>query len=390
MIRAARIILTLVTGLFCIVPLSSVSAQTSGIGGRPANPDPANSRSASIFIYKLLPGASKQDQVLVSNNTAVRQAIELYAVDATTTNTGSLACRQQVEPKVEVGKWVALSQNSVILEAGQNQLVDFSVKVPDGASPGEHDGCLVFQQQSDEGEVHGNIRIRTRQAVRMAITVPGDIHKSVSLQSLELHGDKPVVFSATIKNTGNTSSDVDVRVTLSNLFGRELYKNGGSYPVFGGNKLMLTFRDDHKPAWGGFYVGQAMLRYDRRPGVFGFGDASQLIDSSSAKKVIFVMPDLGPLFVYIFVLSSLMALYYKWYKNKQGYRWLQSDWQEYAVQPDDTLDAIARRHGINWKDLARVNALRPPYQLRTGRKIKVPAAAPFRRTGRSSKPKKDQ
>ena len=56
-------------------------AATGGIGGRPANPDPNNPRTESIFIYTLDKGASKQDQVLVSNGSSETKTVELYTVD---------------------------------------------------------------------------------------------------------------------------------------------------------------------------------------------------------------------------------------------------------------------------------------------------------------------
>jgi len=62
-----------------------VSASANGIGGRPANPDPNNPRTSSIFIYNLPGGASKSDQLYVQNGSDKEETIEVYSVDGTVT-----------------------------------------------------------------------------------------------------------------------------------------------------------------------------------------------------------------------------------------------------------------------------------------------------------------
>ena len=72
------------------------SALAAGIGSRPANPDPNNPRTQSIFIYQLNRGARKSDQLTITNGLAEQANIEVYAVDGTVTATGDMTCKQQV------------------------------------------------------------------------------------------------------------------------------------------------------------------------------------------------------------------------------------------------------------------------------------------------------
>jgi hypothetical protein len=360
-----------------IIALSTMSVNAlGGVGGKPANPDPANPRSSSIFIYTLKPGAQKQDQVLLTNSSAKSQTIQLYAVDATTTNTGSLACKQQVETSTDVGGWVTVDEPEVTLNPNQEKTVGFSIQVPDSASPGEHGGCLVFQQKSDEGEVQGNIRIRTRQAVRIAITVPGEIHKVLSIEQFQVTTpNRQPLYAVTIKNTGNVSADTNVQLTAKNIFGHTVYKNGGAYPVFGGNKLALQFQDKQQPFWGGFFTAQAIVQYDKRPGVFSLKDSAQLVTLTSNTVRYFVAPSPIALLLICAPLVTI-ALYVGWHaKRTRVIRHQQKHWRQYVVQNDDTLETIAKAHGITWKKLATVNKLSPPYQLHAEQSIKVPSVS---------------
>ncbi|MCZ8064212.1 LysM peptidoglycan-binding domain-containing protein [Silanimonas sp.] len=47
--------------------------------------------------------------------------------------------------------------------------------------------------------------------------------------------------------------------------------------------------------------------------------------------------------------------------------------QRYTVRSGDTLSAIARRHGCTAQGIARANGLRPPYALRPGQRLDLPA-----------------
>ncbi|QKW06915.1 peptidoglycan-binding protein [Streptomyces sp. NA04227] len=47
----------------------------------------------------------------------------------------------------------------------------------------------------------------------------------------------------------------------------------------------------------------------------------------------------------------------------------------YTVRPGDTLLAIARRLDVDWRELAKVNGLRPPYSVYVGQELHVPNKA---------------
>lgn len=137
--------------------VSAAAAQSGGIGGRPANPDPKNPRTQSIFIYTLKRGATKTDQVRISNNSSKTQTIELGVVDAIVTNTGSFSCRQNSEEKTDIASTIQLAETEVTLEPKQNREIDFTVTMPETADVGEHNACLVFQSKQDDVEAKYDI-----------------------------------------------------------------------------------------------------------------------------------------------------------------------------------------------------------------------------------------
>ncbi len=55
---------------------------------------------------------------------------------------------------------------------------------------------------------------------------------------------------------------------------------------------------------------------------------------------------------------------------------LVTDVGTHVVQRDDTLYRIALRHGLDWRDVARRNAIAPPYLIYPGQRLRLAGAAP--------------
>ena len=44
----------------------------------------------------------------------------------------------------------------------------------------------------------------------------------------------------------------------------------------------------------------------------------------------------------------------------------------YTVKSGDTLSAIGERHGVDWRDIARINNVDNPDMIFPGQKLKIP------------------
>lgn len=366
-----------VAAILITIALMAVSGSVQadsmgGIGGRPAHPDPKNPRTQSIFIYTLKKGATKNDQVLVSNNTSSTQNINLYAVDGEVTNTGAYTCKQKSEATQDLGGWITLESSQVTLKAGEDKAVDFTVSMPATADVGEHDACLVFENAADTGALSGSVLIHTRQAIRVVATVPGNLHRQVDITkfSVTTHGnDQQYVLS--LYNNGNVSADVDSEITLTSLFGGTIYKNGGSYPVLANKKLDLTFANTNQSFWGGWYYAQGTISYSKNANNLGIKPASEdVIRKASGKHLVFIMPSLGVLIIGLLVILVAGI----WFVRRRQYLREVTAWETYTVKSGETLTKIAAHsNGTNWKQIARVNKLKPPYTLEKGMKLRIPS-----------------
>lgn len=362
-----------------LIPATSAFAVSSGgFGGRPANPDPTNPRTESIFIYTIEGGEAKEDQVLVSNNSDEEVTISLYAVDGVTTNTGSYTCRQKSEARSDIGEWLKLSENTLTLKPTENKLVDFTLTMPENADVGEHNGCIVFENADDEGEeVNGGaVRLRTRQAIRVVATIPGELHRNIEIASFAANigqaGKQD--YGLTLQNNGNVSADVDTSIVLKDMFGNEIYKNGGGYPVFANQKLDVNFTNTERPFWGGWFTASASISYDKRAGTFGTDNTAELITKKGDDIRIFIMPSPMAMMIIFIPLALLLGLIIWQLTRRVARRRAKKQWGTYEVLPGDTIESIAVAHSVGWKKLASINGIKAPYSVKEGTTLKVPGA----------------
>lgn len=370
--HAALIAAFLLSTLFTVLTPAGVFAQSSGIGGKPANPDGSNARTKTIFVKKLAPGAAVSDAVAVTNSSSEAKTIMVYATDSVPSSGGAFACAQAVETPKKAGKWIALSETAVAIPAGATVTVPFSITVPQDAEPGETNGCIVLQEKK-EATVEGGISLNFRTAIRVAILVEGDIRKDVSTVGLDVSSKGAnVTVSPVVKNTGNVSVDVDVTGQLKTLFGTVIREHTDTFPLLRDQVTSWNI-ELPKPYWGGFVQATYRLSYDGSDNYIGTKNGeTKLVTIDGPSKLYFVPPSLFALCVELFVLIFGIGALIRFGLVRTHRRAVALDWKEYKVKSGEQLQKIATRYGISWRLLARSNKIKAPYNLATGQIIKVP------------------
>ena len=371
--------------LLAVVVAGAVLAQVSvvsavdygGIGGRPAYPQADNPRTQSIFIYQLKPGEKKTDGVIVFNNTSTEQSIAIYAVDSVLSSGGAFACAQQVDQKKDVGDWVTTQAQSVTLAANSSQTVPFTVSVPSTAGVGEHDGCIVIQSAPGAGGsvTQSGVVLSFRSAIRVAVTVPGKIVKRLSIVSVTEKGPKNGSYTVTptAQNTGNVSLDTTVRAQLVPLIGWGTVETRGVYPVLPSSKASWNF-DLRRPFWGGLYRVRAAMTYNGNT-ADGIGSAANVSNVTEQLDGAVLVSAPEPLAGGVEVIAGLcvVALLALLVRHRLQARHVRRAWKIYTLDDGDTLESLAKDYHTSWKQIAKVNKLKPPYNLRTGQKLKLPS-----------------
>lgn len=357
-----------------VLPAAAGAIDSGGIGGKPANPRADNPRSQSIFVYELKPGGSVQDGVQIMNGTDKAKTVLVYAVDSQLASGGAFACDQAADKPISVGTWVTMEKAEVKLAPGEKQVVNFSVNVPKDASPGEHNGCIVMQdterQRSSEG---GGIVLSMRSAIRLAVTVPGDIQKGLVFTGtgVEVRGSQKVLMSVGLRNSGNVSLDSDLDIKLMYAFGPTAVKAGGSYPVLSGSEARFNFEGD-RPFWGGWYRLVAEARYNDNPSA-SIGEG-ELNASTGQNAWVFITPAPAAAAVEGAAAGLLAVGAAVYVRRRFVHKTAMNHAAKHKVQPNENLHTIAEQYNVSWKLLARINKLKPPYQLKPGQLLIVTLA----------------
>lgn len=370
------ILLSSLIGIFLLSTHIGVSyaVESSGFGSRPAYPRADNPRTESIFVHTLSPGTVQDEGVRVINNSDGTRALRVYAADSIRSTDGGFACKQYSDANTDVGAWITLEQTEVTLPPHSNIIVPFTITIPEKASVGEHNGCVLIEDNTSPNTATRGAVISTRSGLRVAITVPGDIIRKLESAeaTLNIREDNSLLLSAAAINQGNVSIDTDVVVFLRTFFGKIIAEDGGRFPVLRGEKSIWNFAFE-RPFWGGWYNARVMVAYDADPdattGVDTNGDRTVFNNTAS---VIFVTPHWIAIVIYSIALAGVLIGTKIVYVRRRMKRWITKKWINYSIKEGDTIDSLAREKHIPWKILVKVNKLNPPYILKPGEKIRLP------------------
>ena len=370
--------------IFLLLPLPALAITSGGVGGYPANPDPAIPYSDSWFIYNLDLGESREDAIIVTNSSAESQTVKLYAVDSVASNQGNFALESEADPRDGIGSWIELLTNLITLDPGESKQVPFIITIPENADVGEHSGGIIIQK-AQAGQVSGTgASIVTRVGVRVYETVPGEIVRQIELEDFQVKRqtpkDKPPYYEVTLSvlNQSNVSLRPKVELQIGG-WGKEDYLKYSRFR----DGVVIDFRDLTE-----FFSPQTLTRDwqllrdqkvttrwewpQPRFGRFTFQAALTYEDEGVRKTlltpeiVIWVIPWIELSIaggVLMLIILSTIIIKKRYYKIR--------DWKKYEVKKGDQLVALAEEAGVSWKKLAKVNKLKNPL-VKEGQTILVP------------------
>lgn len=198
----------------------------------PAGSAPGATSSRSDFELAARPGQILTDHFIVANRSPSPITFNLYSADGVNTRIGgAFALKLANEKQVDVGKWITLPTDKLVIPAGTEATVPYTVRIPLDATPGDHSGGIVAQDATPSIVTQGAVRVPVLEGagVRVYVRVAGPVHPSLAVDDpqivysypalawLNSSGKGRVVFD--VANTGNMRLDVAVRVKAVNVFG---------------------------------------------------------------------------------------------------------------------------------------------------------------------------
>ncbi|WP_367323158.1 DUF916 domain-containing protein [Streptomyces sp. HUAS ZL42] len=260
------LLLCLLCSLCLFFALPTVPAQAADNGSWSVYPASSQIAARPYFYLSADPGTTLKDTVVVANKTGQPLTFRLYAADAyNTARDGGFAVRTVKERQRGVGAWAKPGRSHVTVPAHGTVAVPFTIRVPEGAEPGDHPGALVaLDERVEQGD--GSLALGVQRAVgaRVYLRVGGPALPAIAVEDVRVTHHQPLVpglgdststISYTLHNTGNVVLDPKVELRAQGLFGRTLLARDLSKipsELLPGQRVRLTepWRDAPQLDWG--------------------------------------------------------------------------------------------------------------------------------------------
>lgn len=335
---------------------------------------PSDGETRRQFNMELNPGETKTDSIIIENNNEQPLTLLLYGADATHSNQGSFALVNRTATQRTVGSWVKFKESTVTLEGGESREIPFTIEIPGKVTPGNYAGGIAAEtttvqsgaKKENNGGTGAGVVISSRLVVKLFVSVPGE--KTVKYDWLDYahvtsNGEKHR-FTMQYGNQGNAAVSVEPKIEFSG-FGVEPQevKIPGTM-LLQNEKVTIPYDWDKKPLFA-LVTAKVTTTFSE----YDIANDDNINPEALSKSITFwVIPwniagtVLGILAVIALYLTGKTLMMKKLKKTSKSYE----------VQEGETLVSIAEKAGIDWKKLAKLNKLKPPYTIKKGTRLQVP------------------
>jgi hypothetical protein len=224
-LRIAALAFAALAAAFAAAPGSAASGAAT-FALIPEHYDPSLRVSQSYFVAVERPGQTYTNSVRIRNLGKQTGTALLYAVDATTGQTSGAVYLDRSKPRRDVGAWVTLGTRSVTLAPGQSKIVSLAVRVPAGASAGDHLGGIVAENEaltSSSGKGALQIRIRHLTIAAMLVQVPGKARAGMQVTGVRAGGEHGYQYVyVLLENTGALATKPTGKLLISDASGKQV------------------------------------------------------------------------------------------------------------------------------------------------------------------------
>lgn len=326
--------------------------------------------------YSIEAGKTLEIDVSFSNAYSLPTKVMIYTVDGSSTSTGSISAKQYDDERLFFGKWAKLDIEQETLNYNEKKQAKLTISIPENATPGDYPGAIIIskiaeQENTDGSENNQNtgagIKFATRIAKIILINVPGEKITNVEIEDL-IHTNpysNQHKLNTNIKNTGNTTVLFKLNTEITSTITNEqkslpeskfkLYPGTSSNGEVSLGKLPLF----------NFYKVKQKIDYFEHNILTGEDTFIKSVEKEIEFKIIpwnYIFIGIGIILLLITVIITKKTLHKK----------LLNRCKSYTVKEGDTLAKLAVLGEIKWKKLAKINNIKPPYELKTGTKILLP------------------
>jgi hypothetical protein len=344
------------------------------------SPDPLTGNQ-SWFVYQRNPGQVIDDIASVKNFGDKEATVKIYPVDAISNNGGAFILKFDHEDQNGIGDWTEINQREITVKPDERIDIPFTITLPSDISPGQYLGGIVIEYGTADGsndekckegtpaDCNGSvIAVKTRIGSRIYITVPGAVEENVDMTDfgfyLTFTGQTRFKFK--LENKGNVAYQPEAQIEVRDASGKVydtftkslgiLMPNSTTEPSVSWDKKIPLIAN---------YSATAKVTFTKK-----FQGAGESRHGAAITKDInfWVIPWNHIIYISLVILACATLCALRMLRFKK----LVASSTIYEVAETDDLVSIAAQNHVNWKRLAKINKLRPPYIIKKGSTLFVP------------------
>jgi len=180
-------------------------------GALAANPPNAQADFAvgpTVVDMRAKPGAARSGTFDVHLDGERGRRFAVLAEAVTQTRAGAFVYRRPTSSGFSASRWVQVFPRTFSGTPDRSQVVEYRVRVPQGAEPGDHVTSLTVRRLPPRG-ARGSVAVQAV-SVRLTVRVPGEIREQVKVGTPDVPsvaGKGPVHAKVDVRNRGNVTVD---------------------------------------------------------------------------------------------------------------------------------------------------------------------------------------
>lgn len=327
--------------------------------------------------FETAPGQKIESSLEIRNAFPFEQYVELAVVDGSKTQTGSFSAKLANDKQNFIGAWSSLEQKLIKLQPNQAASIPLTIEIPTNATPGDYSGGITATKISEEeaefrignlnaSQAGAGVKSRARIATPFYISIPGERIKNIEIGEAlvtKVPGqDHQLKIS--IKNTGNTTVKLYLNTTLQPFFGETIQIKEKEIVLLGKEETNFQMGLGELPILG-FYTVNLDINYT----VLDLLNNTEEPFGQVTKTAQIIIIPWNYVIATLIVLLAIISFFVI---KKHNLKSLIKRSSQYTVKESDSLADLAQNAGIKWKQLAKINNIKPPYEIKPGQKILLP------------------
>jgi hypothetical protein len=269
---------------------------------------------------------------------------------------------------------VKIENPEFYIEPGQSVPINLLISNTNNIPPGTYAGSVVLEfvnkdinsQINTENQNKGSgLTFRTRQAFSFLIDVPGVRKSEFTLTDITSSVNKrKVEYSQVFSNNGNTLLNIFGETIVTNSSGQEVYKYliAPTLIPFKSN-FQIRKQFESKSFYDTLTIATKITVEEYSPEKAAYIKLDQI----EKKSTVNIFPTdeliLASICLLIIILGICIIIIYK--------RIYLKSCSSYKVSDNDNVHTVAEKFKMHWKKLAKINKLKAPYILESGKTILV-------------------